>query len=85
MEQCLVGETEAFGDLAAIGLDLRAVGEFLRRHEAGFFQQRQIAIGVIVALDAGIAVPVPDAAEIAAMVDVAEIGDALFGQMIAGE
>ena len=57
---------------------------FLRRHEAGFFEQRQIAIGIIVALNAGIAVPVPDPAEIPGMVDIAEIGNTGLLQMIAG-
>ena len=56
-------------DELAIFVDLRAVGELLRRHEARLFEQRQVAIGVVVALDAGIAVPVPDAAEVAGVID----------------
>ena len=86
VEQRLVGRSRICCAIsAAVLVDLLAVGELLRRHVAGLFEQRQIAIGIVVALDAGIAVPVPDAAEIAGMIDVAEVGDAGLGQVIGGQ
>ena len=62
-------------DPPAMLLDLGAVGELLRRHVVELFEQRDVAIGFVVALDAGIAVPVPDAAEIAAHLDDVDILD----------
>jgi len=49
--------------------DLRAVHVFLGRHVPGLFQQRQVDHGRRVALRAGVAVPVPGAAEVAALLD----------------
>ena len=68
-------------DALAMLMDLRPVGESLRRHVAGFFQQGHIAIGVIVALNSRIAVPIPDPAEVAGMLDDPEIVDARLLQM----
>src|ERR1043166_7729392 len=73
VEQRLVGKLVASRDPLAVIADFLAVGKFLRRHEPGFFEQRQIAVGVVVALHAWVAVPVPDAAEAAAMIDVADV------------
>lgn len=39
------------GDTLAVLLDLVAVGEFLGGKEAGFFELRQIAARIVVALD----------------------------------
>src|ERR1700761_8914983 len=47
-------EVELVGDDLEVVVDLIAVGELLRRQESGLFQQRQIAVGVVVALQAGI-------------------------------
>ena len=47
-----------------------AIRELLGGHEASLFQQRQVHVRLVVALDAGIAVPVPGAADaIACFVD----------------
>ncbi len=53
---------------------------FLRRHVAGFFEQRHIDQRGRIALRAGISVPVPGAAEVAALLDDADILDAGFRQ-----
>src|SRR3546814_8618863 len=58
--------------------------KFPGRHIAGLFEQRHVATGIVVALDARIAVPVPDAAEVAGMIDVAKRADAGIAQMNAG-
>ena len=85
VEQRLVGKAVPLGKLAAIALDFGAFGELLRGQKAGFLKQRQVAIGIVVALDAGIAVPVPHPAEIARGVDVAKVGHARLGQMDRGQ
>src|SRR3546814_1299015 len=52
------------------------IGIFLGRDIARLFEQRHVDIGFDVALGAGIAVPVPGAAEIAGLFDDANVGDA---------
>ena len=56
--------------------DLRGKGVLLLGHVAGLFEQRQIHVGFNIALGAGIAVPVPGAAKVAAFFDDPDIGDA---------
>jgi hypothetical protein len=51
---------------------------FLRRHVPGFFQQGHIDQRSRIALRAGISVPVPGTAEVAALLDDADILDASF-------
>src|SRR3546814_8566420 len=58
--------------------------KFPGRHIAGLFEQRHVATVIVVALDARIAVPVPDAAEVAGMIDVAKRADAGIAQINAG-
>src|ERR1700712_5047492 len=53
-------EPEMLADVPAVLVDLGAVGELLRRHEVEFFQKWYVAVGFVVALNAGITVPVPD-------------------------
>jgi len=53
--------------------DLGDVGVFLLRDVAELFEQRQVAIGFDIALRAGIAVPVPGAAEVSAGLDDADV------------
>jgi hypothetical protein len=50
----------------------------LARHVARFFEQRHVDQRRRVALGAGIAVPVPGAAEVTALLDQAEITNARF-------
>ena len=57
----------------------------LFRHVVQFVQQRQVVIGGDVAGRAGIAVPVPGAADIAAAFDDADALDALFAQPSGGQ
>src|ERR1700759_2213180 len=63
-------------DASAVLEDLRAVGELLRRNEVQLFEQRYVAIGFVVALDTGITVPIPDTAEVAALLDDPDVADA---------
>ena len=82
MKQALVGKAALLSDQPDIAHDLRPRREAARGHKAGFLKQRQIAVALVVALDPRIAVPVPHPAEIAGVVDVAEIGDALLRQIV---
>ena len=76
LEDGPVVEPEVLRHPLAVVEDLGRVGVFLLRHEAGFLEQRQVAIGLDVALRARVTVPVPRPAEIPAGVDDAEVGDA---------
>ena len=80
MEQRVVVEAVLPADALAMREDFRRMRVFLRRHVAGFFEQRHIDHRRRIALRAGIPVPVPGAAEIAALLDDADIPDAGFGQ-----
>ena len=64
----------------------RARGEyFSRRDVAELFEQRQVDVRLDVARAPGIAVPVPGAAEVAALLDDADVLDAGLAQPRAGE
>ena len=52
------------------------MGVLFLRHVAEFFEQRQINIGLHITLRAGVAVPVPGAAKVAAFLNNADIFDA---------
>jgi hypothetical protein len=56
-------------DGLAVGKNFRAAHVFFGGNRAGFFQQRKIDIGLGVTGGTGIAVPVPGAAEIGALID----------------
>ena len=60
--------------------DFGAAGVFCGGHVAGFFEQRQVDVALCVAGRAGIAVPVPGAAEVAALLDDADVIKAGFAQ-----
>ncbi len=62
-------------DALAVLVDLGAVGELLFRNVIELFEQRQVAIGIVVALDPGVTVPVPGAAEVPAQLQDPQIGD----------
>src|SRR3974390_1657932 len=78
-------EAEFLGDEPTIALNLQSIRKFLGWNEAGLLEKGQIAICIIVALNARIAIPVPDSAKIARVVDHAKAVDAGFAQLIAGE
>ena len=67
-------------DAAAVLEDFRGEGIFVLRHVAELFEQRQVAVGFDVAHRAGIAVPVPGAAEVAGALDDADLLEAGFAQ-----
>ena len=72
-------------DALAVREDLGAVGELLARHVVEFFEKRYVAVGVVVALDPGEPVPVPDTAEVAAHLDDPDVLDAGLPQRDRGE
>lgn len=74
-------EAEMLADVAAVLVNLGAVGELLRRHEIELFEKRDVAVGFVVALDARVPVPVPDTAEVAAEFDHAYVVDARLLQV----
>jgi hypothetical protein len=67
---------EVLADALRVLEDLGLEGILLRRHVAGFFQQRQVDIGLDVALRARVAIPVPGATVVAGALDDAEVVDA---------
>ena len=80
MKQRVVVEAKLRADAPAMREDLGRMRVFLRRHVPGFLEQRHVDHRRRIALRAGIAVPVPGAAEIAALLDDADIPDAGFRQ-----
>ena len=73
-------ETEVAGDGAAVLEDLRRARVLLRRDVADLLEQRQVDVRLDVARRARVAVPVPGAAEVAALLDEAEVVDAGLAQ-----
>ena len=76
LEDGPVVQAEVFRNPLAVVEDLGRVGVLLLRHESRLLQERQVAVGLDVALRARVAVPVPRAAEVSAGFDDAEVGDA---------
>ncbi len=72
-------------DVAAVLEDLGAVGELLRGHEVQLFQQRDVAVSVVVTLDPRKPVPVPHAAEVTRHLDDADTVDAGLLEIGAGQ
>ena len=85
LEAGVAVEVEVAPDGPAVGQDLGRGGVFGFRHVADLFQQRQVDIGLHIAGRAGIAVPVPGAAEVAALFDEADIVDPRLAQASAGQ
>ena len=85
MEQGVVVEAELAADAPALFEDFRGVGILLGRPVPGLFEQRHIDHRGGVALGAGVSVPVPGAAEVAALLDDADILDARLDQPRAGD
>ena len=80
-EDGAVVQPEVLSDVAAVLIDLGAVGELLARDEVELLEQRYVAVGFVVALNARVAVPVPDAAEVAAHLDDPDVVDACLLQV----
>ena len=85
LEAGVAVEIEVPADGAAMLEDLGRGRVFGGRHEADLLQQRQVDVTLHVAGGAGIAVPVPGAAEIAALLDDAHRLDAGLAQPRPGE
>ncbi len=74
-------QVEGFPDALRMGADLRRERVFFPRNVAGLFEQRQVDVTLDVALRAGIAVPVPGAAEISALLDDTDALDPAAAQL----
>ncbi len=73
------------GDRPAVGEDLTGARVLLLRDVAEFFEERQVDVRLDVAHRSGVAIPVPRAAEVATLLDEADVGDAAFAEAGAGE
>src|SRR5207237_7313375 len=80
LEARVVVQPEVLADVLAVLEDLGRVRVLLLGHVADFFEQRQVDVGLDVAHRARVAVPVPRAAEVAALLDDAHVVDAGFVQ-----
>ena len=76
MEQGVVIQPEMRPDARAMIADFGRMGIFFRRHVPGFLEQRHVDQRRRIALRAGIAVPVPGPAKIAALFDDPDIVNA---------
>ena len=85
MKTCLLVKVEVFSDALGVGEDLRRERVLFFRYVAGLLEQRQIDVGLDVALSAWITVPVPGSAEIARLFDDTDVGDANFLQPRRGQ
>ena len=85
LEAGVAVEVELLADGAAVLQDLRRAAVLLLRDVADLLEQRQVDVRLDVAGGAGIAVPVPGAAEVAALLDHADVFDAGLAQARAGE
>jgi len=82
VEQAVIVEPELLGHSLAVFQDLEARGEFHRRDVTRLIEQRQVAVGFHVAGDAGIAVPVPGAANVATLLAETHVGEASCAQLV---
>ena len=72
-------------DRLAVGKYLGAFGVTFAGDRPDFFQQRHVAVGFDVASNARVAIPVPGAAEVAALLDDAERLDVALDQICRGQ
>ena len=84
LEQGAVVKVVVVPDGGAVVENLTRVRVFLRRDIVELFEQRQIDVGFDVALGAGVAIPIPRAAEITASLYDANVFDARVAQSCAG-
>src|SRR5262249_39938064 len=75
LEAGVLVEVEVLADPLGMLEDLGREGVLFLRYVPRLFQERQIDVGLDVALGAGIAVPVPGSTEIPCLLDDAGIGD----------
>src|SRR5581483_10251796 len=80
LEQNIAIEIVVLADALRMLADLRREGILLLRHITRLFEQRQIDVSLDIALRAGIAVPVPGAAEVSTLLDDADVFKAGFAQ-----
>ena len=85
VEQGVVVEAELLADALAVLEDLGRVRVLLRRHVARLLEEGHVDEAGGVALGAGVAVPVPRAAEVAALLDDADVVDARLLEPGAGD
>ncbi len=78
-------QVEVLADRLAVREDLGRLGVLLLRHVPDLLQQWEVHVRLDVARGAGIAVPVPGAAEVAALLDEADVVDARLAEPSAGE
>ena len=69
-------QVEVPGDALAVLEDLRRAGVLLAGDVGGLLQEREVDVGLDVALCSRVPVPVPGAAEVAALLDDAKVVDA---------
>ena len=85
LEAGVAVEIEVLADAAAVSEDLGSTRVFFDRDVAGLFEQRQIDVALDIAGGAWIAIPVPRAAEVAALFDDANILATDFAQACTDE
>ena len=82
VEEATLVEAEALGHLLAVLEDLEPGGELHRRDVAHLLQQRQVAVGLDVARDTRIAVPVPRPPDVAALLAEPHVGEPGLAQLV---
>ena len=82
VEEAVVVEAELLGHLLAVLEDLEARRELHRRDVLHLLQQREVAVGLDVAGDARVAVPVPGAADVAALLAEAHVVEPGLAELV---
>ena len=82
VKQAAVVKAKALGHGLAVLQNFKTRGKFHGRNDAHFLQQRQVAVGLHVASNARVAVPVPGAADIAALLAKTHVLKACGAQLV---
>ena len=85
LEARVVVQVVVLGDRPAVSEDLTGARVLLLRDVAELFEEREIDVRLDVAHRAGIAIPVPRAAEVAALLDQPDVLHAAFAEPCTGE
>src|SRR5262245_24863825 len=85
LEAGVLVQVEVLADPFGVLEDLGREGVLLLWYVSGLFQERQIDVGLDVALSAGITVPVPGPAEVPGLLDDADVGDSHLLQSRRGQ